>query len=272
MKHVIKLFSALLILAIILPACKKDTVDLKNSYMDIVLSEEGLWAVDNDIRYVANLAPGTLTGEKVTITYTSEADPEGISIEAAYRNTELTFGRDVYRVQQIDRNFYVATETNADEYRLKVNPEGDKVTITIGDNLLTETVDFNKKYDPLIVSNFTISAKGCINGDIKYYNQDGDRPQIKLYSASNSSPITVSPNSDLGDNGFYPSDIAVLQDFGYTIYSASLVYDPENAPNYSNQVMINFESDILYVEIEGKTYSTPIAGEKIYQTIMAPAK
>lgn len=273
MKNLIKTIVVLFALSAILTACKKDAVDLKNSYMNIIVSENGLWAFDNDIRYVANLKPGTLTGDKVTITYTSEADPQGISIESSYLNTELTSGRDVYNIQKIDRSFYVAVETNADKGRLKVNPDGDNVTITIGDNAFSETVKFEKKYNPLVVANTPISGVGCLYGDIHYYNETEERPEIKIYSKTSSSPIKVMPNADLGENGYRAANVETGDDFSYTTYKMTLVYDREKYQGTgSNEIDINLDSDIIYVEIEGVKFSVPIEGEKIYQTIMSPSK
>lgn len=273
MKHLIKTFIVLFGLAAILPACKKDSVDLENSYMDLIIDEDGVWAAENEVRYVANLTPGSLSGDKVTVTYTSGADPEGFSVEAAYWSNELTFGRDVYNVQQIDRNFYASTETNAEEERLKVNPEGDKITITIGDNVFSETVDFVKKHDPLMVADITQGVSGGLAGDIQYYNETGERPTITAYTDSDPTPVTLTPNSDLGDNGYFASDLDVLRDFGYTVYSISLIFRPDEASGWDYEVNTNKESDVLYVEIGDKTYSMPIDGEdRYYKIIMSPSK
>lgn len=267
MKHLIKTVIVLLALAAVLPACKKDPVNLKNSYMDMLISSDGVTAVENEVRYVANLTPGTLSGGEVTITYSSEADPEGISLEASYWNDEITSGRDVYKVQKIDRNFYAATETNADKKRLKVNPDGDKITITIGDNVLTETVNFVKKYDPLLVANISQGVNGGLSGDINYYNETGERPTITAYSDSDPTRVTLTPHPDLGDNGYYASDIEGGRDFGYTVYSISLIFDPEEASGYDYEVDVNHESDVLHVEIDDKTFSMPIEGEARFSHI-----
>jgi hypothetical protein len=275
MKHLIRTFIVVFGLAAVLPACKKDAVDLENSYMDLLLDDEDgvVTAVHNEIRYVANLAPASLSDGKVTVTYTSEADPEGLSKELNYWNNELTYGRDVYNVQQLDYNFYVAAQTSAEENWLKVNPEGDKITITIGDNVFSETVDFKKKHDPLIVANITQGLSGGLGGDFYYYNETGDRPDIKIYSDTDSSPITASPDDQLGDNGYYASDLVSGHEFGYTIYPVSLITDPEADTNWTNEVDVNAESDVLYVEINGKTFSMPINGEdRYYQITMTPAK
>ncbi len=274
MKHFTKTILVLLAIVAFLPSCKKDPVDLENSYMDIIMpSDNGVWHPANDIRYVANLTPGTLTGDKVTVTYSSEADPEGFSVESSYWNNELTFGRDVYKVQQIDRNFYVAAETNAEEKRLKVNPDGDKVTITIGDNILTETVDFVKPYDPLLVATITQGVSGGLAGNINYYNETGQRPTITAYSDSDPTRVTLTPHPDLGDNGYYASDIEGGHDFGRTVYSISLIFDPSEAAGWDYEVNVNEESDILYLEMDGETFSMAISGEdRYYQIPMSPAK
>ncbi|MDD2200662.1 MAG: hypothetical protein PHE08_13125, partial [Bacteroidales bacterium] len=91
MKKFERLFVLVLLVSVtIFSSCKKDPIDLENSYMDIIYgSDEGLWVGDNDLRYVANLAPETLSGETVTINYSSQADPDGITIESGYYNTTL---------------------------------------------------------------------------------------------------------------------------------------------------------------------------------------
>lgn len=273
MKNYLKIGIVFLAVSTLFTACKKDSVDLEDSYMDLIVSEEGVWAAENEIRYVANLSPGSLSGDKVTVTYTSEADPEGFSVEAAYWNDELTFGRDVYKVQKIDRNFYASTQTNAEEERLKVNPDGDKITITIGDNVFSETVDFVKQYDPLLVADITQGVSGGLGGDIQYYNENGERPAITAYTDSNPTPVTLTPNSDLGDDGYLESDLEILRDFGYTSYSISLIFRPDEASGWDYEVNANKESDVLYIEIGDKTYSMPIDGEDRYYKIpLSPAK
>jgi len=285
MKHLIKVFIILFAAAAVLPACKKDAVDLENSYMDLILDDEDgvLTAVNNEIRYVANLSPGSLSGDKVTVTYTSGADPEGYSKELNYWNNELTFGRDVYNVQQLDYNFYVAAETNIEKNRLKVNPDGDKVTITIGDNVFSETVDFKKKYNPLMVANFgqgiSIDVEGQdenesgLGGEIKYYNETGERPDIVVYSDSDPTPKTFSPSSDRGDNGYYESNAEEqYHNFGYTHYTVRLVFEPQNPDIWTESIITNSETDVIYVEIDGKTFSVAYEGETIFQTIMSSAK
>jgi hypothetical protein len=272
MKNLIKTSFILLAMAAVFSACKKDPVDLENSYMTMIVSEDGVTAVENEVRYVANLSPGTLSGGEVTVTYSSGADPEGFSLEASYWSNELTFGRDVYNVQQIDRNFYVATETNADEKRLKVNPDGDKITITIGDNVFSETVDFVKKYDPLLVASITQGVSGGLHGKIYYYNETGERPTITAYSDSDPTPVSLTPLSDVGDNGYYASDAESGDDFGRTVYSISLIFDAEESSGYDYEVNVNHESDVLYVEIGDKTYSMPIENDdRFYQITMSPA-
>lgn len=269
MKNLFKTFIALILLLTILPSCKKDAVDLSNSYVEFITSEAGLWAGENDVRMVANLTPGSITGDKVPITISSEANPNGVTFDAAYYKTTLESGRDVYNIQQIDYTFKVGAFNNEDKRTLKVNPNGDKVTVKIGDNILTESISFIKPFELLIVANITISGNGYITGNINYYNETGLRPTIKLYSASNSTAVYADPNPDLGDNGYYAPNPDLNDYFGYTTYSTTLVYEEENAPGFSNQVFVDFESDVLFVEINGKKYSVPIEGETIYKTIMA---
>lgn len=273
MKNFTKISALAVLLAafvLIFSSWKKDPVELENSYMDFIVSEHGVWAGENDIRYVANLKPETLSGEDVTITYSSEADPEGFSVETGYYNTTLEYGRDMYNIQKIDRSFYAAASTDADGSCLKVNPEGDVITIDIGNGAFTETIDYEKPQEPLMVASITIGGNGYITGDVYYYNEEGDRPEISMYSESDQTAITTMPNSDLGDNGYRASDPSAGTDFGYTIYSVTLVYEPENAPGWDNEVNVNFESDTFYVSIEGNTFSVPVEGETIYKTIMTP--
>lgn len=270
MKKFFKLSLILIGLSVVFSACKKDPVDLENSYMDIT---EDCWVGDNYYQFTANLAPGTITeGEKVTVTYTSEADPVGITAELPYYNTTLDWGNDVYNIQKVSGTFYAAAFSNEDDYRLKVNPAGDDITITIGDNLYQETVAFDGKYDPLIVCKIFISGAGYITGSVKYYNETADRPQIEMSSNTQTTPITVNADSELGDNGYYAS--GETEDFGYTAYDATLVYD-ENDPDYpgfpeDEIVMVNLESGTFYVKIDDILYSAPLEGETLSNVLMTP--
>lgn len=273
MKNLIRLSILLIIvgLSTYFTACKKDAKDLENSYMDFMTGEYGLWVGENDLRYIANLAPGTLSGNSVSINYSSQADPTGYTIDAAYYNTTLEYGRDVYNIQKIDRSFDLAASTNAEDGCLAVNPGGDVVTIDIGNGAFVETINFEGKHDPLLVADVTIGGNGYIMGNIIYYNEDADRPEIKIYSETDPSGVLTMPNDDLGDDGYYHSDSTSSHHyFGSTMYSLVMVYEPDNAPGFDNEVEVDFDAGTLYVEIEGKTYSVPIEGETIYQTIMEP--
>lgn len=271
MKNLAKLKVLLLIvMAIIFNSCKKDPIDLENSYMDIIYEHgNGLWVCDNTLRYVANLSPNTLTGEKVNITYTSEADTVGFTIESVYYNTILDWGRDQYNIQRIDRSFEMASFTDADKGFLKVNPAGDKVTIKIGD-AFSEIVNFEGKQETLVVANFGIRGNGLFHGEIKLYNESGVRPEIKVYSQSHTDQVTLNPDSDLGDNGYRAADPSTSEAFGYTIYSLNLVYDPASGSGYGDGIIVNEDSDTFYAIINGKTYSHQYDGERIYNSIMTP--
>ncbi len=273
MKPVIKIFVLLFSVSILMSACKKDEKDLENSYISFISSENGLWAVDNDLRYIANLKPGSISGAKATVTFTSQADPEGFSVEIGYYNTTIESGRDVYKVQQIDGRFKVGASTDADEMFLKVNPDGDVVTVTVGENVISKTISFEKKYDPLMVADITISGTGYISGEIEYYNETADRPEISMYSGTDPTLVTTAPWADIGDNGYIASDVTTNDPFGRTMYSVSLVYDADQAPaNLTNAVMVNFDDDVLAVVIGDKTFSVPVQGETIYKTIMSPSR
>mgnify|MGYP001030496911 FL=1 len=271
MKKFERLFVLVLLVSVtIFSSCKKDPIDLENSYMDIIYgSDEGLWVGDNDLRYVANLAPETLSGETVTINYSSQADPDGITIESGYYNTTLDWGRDVYNIQKIDRSFETAAFTDEEKGFLKVNPAGDEITITIGDNKFVETVEFEGKHEQLVVANFSISGEDCWIGDVKYYNEEGVKPEIKIYSESHPTPITVNPDPDLGDDGYRPADPELSEPFGHTIYSVVLTYG-SNSSGWANEVFVNSESDTFYVELGGQTFSMTYDGERMYKKIMAP--
>jgi hypothetical protein len=251
--------------------CKKDPIDLENSYMDIITGSQGLWVGEYDLRYVANMSPGTLSGGETTIKYTSQADPDGFTIESVYYNTTMDYGRDVYNIQQIDRSIDVAAYTDADDHVLKVNPAGDVVTIDIGDGALVETVDFEGKQEKLLVADITIGGNGFISGNIKYYNETAERPEISMYSESNQTPVVTGPHPDMGDNGYRASNPETSEEFGHTHYSVVLLYEPENDPGYSNQVEVDYDSDTFYVELDGVTYSMPINGEpRYYKVVLTP--
>lgn len=252
-------------------SCKKDPKDLENSYMDIIIdSDNGLSVIENNLRYVANLSPNTLSGEKVNINYSSQADPVGYTIESGYANTILDWGNDEYNIQRIDRSFDAAAFTNADKGFLKVNPAGDKITIKIGDNAFTETVDFKRKYNKAIVISTSISGQGYLMGEIKYYNEEELRPEIKMYSTSHPDEITTTPHSEYGDNGYRASDPSVSEAFGYSIYTINLVYDEASSNATGNNVLVNNDSDTIFVIIDGETYSVTYQGEKLYKELMTP--
>jgi hypothetical protein len=271
MKKLSSVMVLLIGLIIAFSGCKKDSIDLENSYMEEITGEKGLWVEENDLRYVIRLSPGTLSGGETTIKFTSEADPEGFTIDAVYYNTTMDYGRDVYNIQKIDRSIDVAAYTDADKEVLQVNPAGDVVTIDVGDGAFTETVTFEGKQEKLLVANITIGGNGYISGSVKYYNETGERPEITMYSESDPTDVVTGPNSDMGENGYRASDPEVSEHFGHTHYSVVLLYEPENDPNWDNQVEVNYDSDTFYVELGGKTYSMPINGEqRYYQEILTP--
>ncbi|MDA3912087.1 MAG: hypothetical protein PF448_12100 [Bacteroidales bacterium] len=252
--------------------CKKDPVDLENSYMDVITGTQGLWIGENDLRYVANMSPGTLSGDgETTIKYSSEADPEGFTIESAYYASTITSGQDVYNIHTIDRTIDVAAYTDADDAVLKVNPAGDVVTIDIGDGAFVETVDFEGKQENLLVARISIGGTGYISGSVKYYNETEERPEITMYSESDQTAIVTGPDLAMGEDGYRASGADVSEHFGHTQYSVVLLYDQEENPGWDNQVRVNYDSDTFYVELDGKTYSMPINGESsYYQIIMTP--
>lgn len=263
MKKVLKTIILLVAVSIAFSSCKKDPVDLENSYMDFLI-EDDLWAADNEVRVIANLTQGSLVEDMASINISSEADPEGITIERGYYRyaAKLGHGGQEYNVDQLDFNFYTAVYSDAENKTIKVNPDGDKVTITIDDNVFSDEISFVKPYDPLFVADFHNSGGDWDNWSIYYYNEEGAIPDIKMYSKSHPDPVTISPNSDLGENGYRAADPEVSGHdfFGNTAYGVQLVYEPRGG---SNEVVIEGDDDVIYLEMGDDTFSVPYSNDPL---------
>ncbi len=274
MKNLFKISIALFAIFSVFTSCKKDTLDLEESVINHKINgSDKAWAEDYDISFWAYLVPGTISEDKVDIKVTSEADPEGFIIEGTVSDYVYEGDDAKYNTQSVANHFDAAAITDADKKWIKVNPDGDVITVTIGDNIITETIEFTKPQDPLLVSNISISGDGYISGDVRYYNEDTDLTNVQMYSNTQETPITVDPYTEISDDGYAETSVDLGRHFGYTIYNVVLVYRPEDAPGFENEIVVDSVSDNLYVIIDDQTFSVPFENkEQILGEIMTPAK
>lgn len=137
-----------------------------------------------------------------------------------------------------------------------MNPDGDKVTVKVEDDIFEDYISFKKPVDPLIVPGYYTAGTNWVYWHIDYYNEDGDKPNIKVYTKSHPTKVTISPISDLGDNGYVAADPESKGHnfFGRTTYPLTLATEKTGD---QNEVLTDGEGDIIYLEMTGETFSIP---------------
>ncbi len=128
-------------------SCKdKEEMSTEESIVDVVIDNDkdraSLNMTDNDFTVDARLIPDGLDSV-VNIKITSNADPVGFTYQADLDDGNYVEGKIRYLYKRCYDNFQVAMFTDAEREAIKVNGQGDIITIDIADGLHVESIPFD---------------------------------------------------------------------------------------------------------------------------------
>lgn len=247
MKKITIIVLATLALAAIFNSCKKDEQSIETPILVLSNSNTNLTALYpgfESLQFDVQVAPEDVVDGKITLKFTTDADPTGIEIVATTTAGEYVDGKIKYQFARATGIIYVGNHTDAAAKRIKVDPTGDELVVTAGNNVITETY-------PVICSetlkysywSYDNSASLFLFG----YSYDGtESKQVELWSTRDNQHLVI--------NGLWddPSQYQGVPSFNN--FKFNFKYRDGFSILADNFVGIYPEGDTLFIKYNNKTY------------------
>jgi hypothetical protein len=247
MKRITSILMATLVLVAIFSSCKKEEQSIETPILELSNSNTSLTALYpgfEGLQYDIQVAPEDVIDGKITINITTDADPTGFELELTTTSGEYVDGKIKYQYSRAFGEIKIGNHTDATAKRIKVDPSGDEVVITVGNNIIT------KSY-PVVCSetikyafwNSSNSATIFIYG----YSYDGsESKQIEVWSTRDDQHLTLNGTWD------DPSQYQGLPSFNN--FNFDFEYNNGVTIPSENLVGVYPEGDTLFVKYNNKTY------------------
>ena len=145
MKKTTIIVSTALLLMAVFSSCKKDEQSIDKPILVLEQGSTSLSALRpgfDQLNYDLQVAPEDVNNGKVTIKVTSDADPLGFSFEASTTASSYVEGKIKFLLERATGIVYAGNHTDATAKRIKVDPAGDEIEITIGNNVISKTFPY----------------------------------------------------------------------------------------------------------------------------------
>ncbi len=197
MKRNLILIGVIISAAIAFTSCgEKEELSVEESIVDIVIDNNEdrstLSMYENEFTIDARLIPDGLDSI-VNVKITSNADPVGFVYQADLDDGSYVDGKIRYMYKRFYDLFQVALFTDVEREAIKVNGQGDVVTIDIADGLIIETIPFDAS-DCISINYWSSIQEDSIGqATIFVYNYDFDgtqNPSIDVWSSYDNTKVT----------------------------------------------------------------------------------
>lgn len=256
MKNTIKISILLLSVILAFSSCKKEEMSIQNPELSISgdnIEAGTLNFYQDELSISGKLAPEDVTNNEVTIKVTSDADPTGFEFTVTTSDRDFTEDNVKYLYKSLSSNVYAANRTDADSKRIKVGETNGEITITIGDNIISDTYS---------VANEEVVALTYFPGSVAFfqlydYTFDGsENIEFEAWTGFDDQhiPITMVYNENVDQNSFGQ-------------YSAEIFYIEDTWSDYVNQTLgVRATGDTIFVSYNNKTYFSPV-GTSTYEPL-----
>lgn len=247
MKKTVFIICTIAFFALVLNSCKKEEQSIEEPTLELTNSTSSLTALYpgyEQLHYDFMVAPEDVTDGKITVKVTSDGDPIGFSFEVTTTASSYTEGKNRFLYQRATGIVYAANHTDADAKKIKVDPLGDDVVITIGNNVISNSLSFIGG-ETLKYTFWSTSSSATIF--LYNYIYDGtENKQIEVWSTRDDQHVNIDgkwndPSQYQGLPSFnnYSFDIDFNDGFSYPADTIVGVYP---------------EGDTIYVKYNNKTY------------------
>ncbi|MDD3859949.1 MAG: hypothetical protein PHW83_07110 [Bacteroidales bacterium] len=247
MKKITTLFLLTVAIAAIFSSCKKDEQSIETPILVLTNSNTNLTSLYpgfESLQYDLQVAPEDAVDGKITIKITTDADPTGFELELTTSAGEYVEGKVKYQYARATGIVYVGNHTNAEAKRIKVDPTGDEIVITAGNNVIIESY-------PVICTEslkFTFwSTDNTATIFLYGYSYDGsESKQIEVWSTRDDQHVNI---DGIWDNPSLYQGLPSFNNYKFNI-------DFNNGFSYPADTLVGIypEGDTLFIKYNNKTY------------------
>lgn len=256
MKQLSKIAALILLISLFaITSCKKDEQDLKNSEMDLTndykyVSVLNLYQNQLDIR--GKIAPNHATNSQIEVKITSKADPIGFTFMANLSDRDFTEGKVRYLYKDLYTSVTAGNFTDAGRKIIKVDPTGDNIEVTLGNNLINGSFPINCN-DVVALTYWPYDHTATLFLYGHRFSGAEDK-YVYVWTSRDSHPIEIQLQYD------DPLQYAGLPNFNNFKTSLQFMDGPNAFPNYLG---VFFQNDLVFVDYGGVVYSS-ILGENTF--------
>lgn len=244
--------TTILVIALLFSACKKQEVSISENVFDLSVSENSslteLTTKDNSLKIAGNLIPENF-GETVSITISSNADPEGFTFEASLSDVEEKDGKKIYMSKYFGATVTAGDTTNSAKNVIAVSNAGDQITVKVADGIFEDQISINcnkiVEYDFASYPSVTIYGTGYTGNEREAVHLGTDRvPNKRLVKldfnkkegfSNYSSYITFHDGDHHQFDGTYWIGIDYTEENGYSGNIYLKYYDIEQTIAYGEE-------------------------------------
>lgn len=249
MKKITFIIGVTIATAVIFSSCKKEEQSIEKAVLDVennITGTNTLTTSYETMSFDGQVAPEDVTGGKITIKVTSNADPAGFEMQVSTTAGDYVEGKTRYLYERFTGLINAANHTDADAERIKVAPAGDVIKIVVGDNIIEKTINFDGaeslKYQ---FWNSSSSATIFLYG---YTYSGSESKQIEVWTTRDSQHVTL---TGIWDDPTQYQGLPAFNNFTF-----SFTYNDGWSYPADKLVGIYPEGDTLFVKYGAKTYRT----------------
>ncbi len=247
MKKITFIILATLVLAAIFSSCKKEEQSIETPILELSNSNTSLTALYpgfESLQYDLQVAPEDVVDGKITIKFTTDADPTGFEIVATTTAGEYVEGKIKYQYARATGLVYVGNHTDADAKRIKVDATGDELVVTAGTNVIEKTYPVICT-ETLKYSYWSSSSTATLF--VYGYSYNGsESKQVELWSTRDDQHLII--------NGVW-DDPTLYQGLpSFNNFKFNFSYNDGFSILADNFVGIYPEGDTLFIKYNNKTY------------------
>jgi len=250
MKNLLKISLLFVAVLVMFSSCKKDEMSITSPELTLTGDDEVNYELNvyqEDLSISLMVAPEDAPDGEITVKATSIEDPTGIEFTIKLSDGDYTEGKVKYLYKRGSDIIYAANHTDADAGKLKVSPNGDVITVVVGDNLISDT--YNVNCEDKVALTYWGEAEATIF--VYGYSFDGsENLTVQAWSSRDISPLDI----DLEYND--PTQYNGLPSFNNYSYTFSFV---DSWSSYNDTLMGIYPTstgiaDTVFVKYNNVTY------------------
>lgn len=246
MKNVFRISVFFLAAVLMFSSCKKDEMSILNPELKLSGTDNTPFKLnysEPQLNISGKIAPEDAVNNQITVKVTSKADPVGFELTYDLTDGDYVDGKTKYLYKSFSGTIYAANHTDVDSKYIKVGTDDAKITVTVGDNLASETYDILS--DEIITISYTLNFLQLYG-----YSFDGtENKQIEAWSTRDDQHIPLDLKYD------DPAQYKVLPPFNTYEYNLKFNDSWSNMADSSIGVYLPEDKvDTLFLKYNGKTY------------------